>query len=65
MIWLNAKWQVFRRLKQPHPSMDFYDRAWLKEADAANRREAILYLVACFVVFVSMVALWVFSPRLL
>jgi len=40
--------------------MDFYDR--LKETDDADRREAILYLVACFVVFVSMTTvLWVFS----
>jgi hypothetical protein len=42
--------------------MEFYDRAWLKEAgDADRRRDAILYLVACFVVFVSTTALWVFS----
>jgi hypothetical protein len=41
--------------------MDFYDRAWLQEADDAARRDAILYLVACFVVFVSMVAVfWTF-----
>jgi hypothetical protein len=38
--------------------MDFYDR--LKEADDADRREAILYLVACFVVFVGITALWIF-----
>jgi hypothetical protein len=42
--------------------MEFYDNHWLKEADDADRREAILYLVACFVVFVSMmVVLCVFS----
>jgi len=61
MVWLYAKWQAFRYPKQPHPSMDFYDRAWLKEADDADRKEAILYLAACFVVSVSMVAvLWMF-----
>jgi len=41
--------------------MEFYDRAWLKEADDANRKETILYLVVCFAVFVSMVAVFVFS----
>jgi uncharacterized membrane protein len=41
--------------------MDFYDRAWLQEADDADRRDAILYLVACVVVFISMVVVfWVF-----
>jgi len=61
MVWLYSKWQEFMHPKQPHPSMDFYDRAWLQEADDADRREAILYLVACFVVFVSMVTvLWMF-----
>jgi len=61
MIWLYTKWQEFRHPKQPHPSMEFYDRAWLKEADDADRRGAILYLVVCFVVFVAMMALWVVS----
>jgi hypothetical protein len=59
MVWLYSKWQEFKHPKQPHPSMDFYDR--LKEADDADRREAILYLVACFVVFILTTALWVFS----
>jgi len=58
MVWLYAKWQAFRYPKQPHQSMDFYDRAWLQEADDAARRDAILYLVACFVVFVSLVAVF-------
>jgi len=61
MVWLYSKWQEFLHPKQPHSSMDFYDRAWLKEADDADRREAILYLAVCFVVFVSMVAaFWTF-----
>jgi len=60
MIWLYTKWQEFLHPKQPHPSMEFYDMVWLKEADDADRRETILYLVACVVVFVSMTALWVF-----
>jgi hypothetical protein len=59
MVWLYSKWQAFRYPKQPHASMDFYDR--LREADDADRREAILYLAACFVVFLSMVAVFVFS----
>jgi len=59
MVWLYSKWQEFRHPKQPHSSMDFYDR--LREADDADRREAILYLAACFVVFLSMVAVFVFS----
>jgi hypothetical protein len=54
MVWLYTKWQAFLHPKQPHASMEFYDRAWLQEADDADRRDAILYLVACFVVFVSM-----------
>jgi hypothetical protein len=41
--------------------MEFYDRAWLKEADDARRRDVILYLAACFVVFVLMTTLWVFQ----
>jgi len=36
--------------------MDFYDR--LKEVDNANRREAIVYLAGCFVVFILMVAVF-------
>jgi hypothetical protein len=40
--------------------MEFYDRAWLKEADDADRRETVLYLVGCVVVFVSMMAFWMF-----
>jgi hypothetical protein len=40
--------------------MDFYDRTWLKEADDADRRDAILYLVGCVVVFVLTTALWMF-----
>jgi hypothetical protein len=58
MIWLYTKWQELKHPKQPHPSMDFYDR--LKEADDANRRETILYLVECFVVFVLMVTVFLF-----
>jgi hypothetical protein len=61
MVWLCTKWHEFKHPKQPHPSMDFYDRAWLKEADDANRREAILYLAACFVVFTSVIALLMFA----
>jgi len=61
MIWLYTKWQAFLHPKQPHQSMEFYDRAWLQEADDANRREVIIYLAVCFAVFVSMVAVfWVF-----
>ncbi len=60
MIWLYTKWQEFKHPKQSHPSMEFYDRAWLQEADDAARRETILYLVACFAVSVSMMALLVF-----
>jgi hypothetical protein len=63
MAWLYAKWQAFRYPKQPHPSMEFYDRAWLKEADDADRREVLLYLVVCFVVFVLMTALWVLFKK--
>jgi len=59
MVWLYSKWQAFLHPKQPHPSMDFYDR--LKEADDADRREAILYLVACFVVFTLVTALLMFA----
>ncbi len=59
MAWLYAKWQAFLYPKQPHASMDFYDR--LREADDADRREVILYLAACLVVFLSMVAVFVFS----
>jgi len=58
MVWLYAKWQEFLHPKQPHSSMDFYDRTWLKEADDADRREAILCLVACFVVFVLMITMF-------
>jgi hypothetical protein len=36
--------------------MEFYDR--LKEADDADRREAILYLAGCLVVFVLMLVLF-------
>jgi len=61
MVWLYSKWQAFRHPKQPHSSMDFYDRAWLKEADDANRNETIAYLVACFVVFMSVIALLLFA----
>jgi len=60
MVWLYAKWQAFRYPKHPHPSMEFYDRAWLKEADDAARRAVILYLAVCFVVSVSMMALLIF-----
>jgi len=62
MVWLYSKWQELRHPKQPHSSMDFYDRGWLKEADDANKKDTIIYLVVCFVVFVSMVAVFlVFS----
>jgi len=61
MVWLYGKWRAFRHPKQPHPSMEFYDKAWLKEADDANRREAILYLSACFVAFTSVTVLLMFA----
>jgi len=60
MVWLYTKWQAFLHPKQPHPSMEFYDRAWLKEADDADRREAVLYLMGCFMVSVLTTTLWVF-----
>jgi hypothetical protein len=58
MVWLYAKWQAFLHSKHSHPPMDFYDR--LKEADDADRREAILYLAGCFVVFILTVVLFLF-----
>jgi len=56
MIWLYTKWQEFKHPKQPHAAMDFYDR--LREADDADRRETVLYLAGCLVVFVLMLVLF-------
>jgi len=62
MIWLYIKWQEFRNPKQPHPSMEFYDRIQTEEVvddDNSKRKDVAPYL-ACFVVFALMAMLWVF-----